>query len=218
MYTSPIPTCPQCKQSNQVQKVSSVYGLNTKEWYETSTRIEGEFDTSSQVKHEAHTTLGLKLEPPEKPANPIHPGIWYGVGIGLVLLVLSGMCPVLITPLLIVGGVLAEGEQDIPQISGQPAWVFIVAAGLLVLFVGLVVLIIAGVFIKRRYDRSLAGYKQKKKDHDEYELPRWENAMERWNQLYFCLRDETLFIPGEEKSIRLEDMHEYLMDPYFKST
>ncbi len=36
MTTPSLPICPHCKQTDQVQKVSSLYGLNTKEWIETS--------------------------------------------------------------------------------------------------------------------------------------------------------------------------------------
>lgn len=217
MITPTLPTCPKCKLIDQVQKVSSLYGLNTKIWYETSTMTQDGHDYHSEDKHESHTELGLKLKPPEKPGSPVNPGIWYGIGVGLVLLILLGLLPVLITPVLILAGVLADSQVKIPEIAGQPGWRVLAVVGIILLVLVLVALVVGGILVKRRYNRSLAGYKQKKNQYDQEDLPRWESSMKRWDQLYFCLRDETVFLPGEDKMIRLEDMNKYLVDPYFRS-
>jgi hypothetical protein len=37
-----------------------------------------------------------------------------------------------------------------------------------------------------------------------------ETAIERWNQLYYCSRDDCVFIPGEHTSAPLARMREYL--------
>ena len=88
-----LPVCPTCKQTDQVQKVTSIYGVNTKEWYETHTSTDADGHTHSyQEKHEAHTQLGLKLKPPQQPPQPTHPGLWYGSG-GLVAFVLLDELP-----------------------------------------------------------------------------------------------------------------------------
>jgi hypothetical protein len=87
MASPVLPVCPKCKQTDQVQKVTSTYGVNTKEWYETRTSTDADGHTHSyQEKHEAHTQLGLKLKPPQQPPQPTHPGIWYGIG-GFVALI-----------------------------------------------------------------------------------------------------------------------------------
>ena len=41
-------------------------------------------------------------------------------------------------------------------------------------------------------------------------LPRWEKAMERWNQLYYCGRDETIFNPYDGTSTSIENLEKYL--------
>jgi hypothetical protein len=192
--------------------------LNTKEWIETrhSTDLHGH-TSSVKEKHEAHTVLGLKLKPPEEPRGPTHPGIWYGLGVGVVLLLLSFFCPFLLTPILILAGVFAGAPVEIPEIAGQPAWVVLAAVGLCLGLIVLAALVWGGILVKRRYDRSVAGYRQKKDQYERDDLPRWESAMRRWNELYFCLRDETVFLLGEEKIIRLDDLEKYLVDPYYRS-
>jgi hypothetical protein len=38
-----------------------------------------------------------------------------------------------------------------------------------------------------------------------------ETALTRWNALYYCSRDDCVFIPGEGTSAPLAKMKEYLM-------
>jgi hypothetical protein len=219
MSTSALPTCPKCKQTDQVQKASNLYGLNTTEWIEmrSSTDLEGH-TRQVEEKHQAHTLLGLKLKPPDKPTAPAHPGLWYGVGIGLVVIILSSLCPFVLVPILIVTGIVAAPEVEIPEIAGQPAWVIIAAVGLCLGLLALAALVGGGILVKRRYDRSMAGYRQKKTQYDNEDLPRWESAMRRWDDLYFCLRDGAAFLLGEGKIIRLDDLQKYLLDPYYRSS
>ena len=218
MTTPALPICPQCKQTDQVQKVSSLYELNTKEWIETNsyTDADGEIRYTDE-KHQAHTLLGLKLKPPEKPGPPGHPGIRYGLGLLVMIFLLSVICPFIFIPILIFAGVFTELPFDIPDIAGMPSWTLFAVAGLCLLLLLVVALVWVGIKVKRRYDRALAGYQDEKTRYEHEDLPRWESAMRRWNSLYFCLRDETVFLQGEQKVIRLEDLQKYLLDPYYRS-
>ena len=219
MITPALPICPQCKQSDQVQKVSAVYGLNTKEWIETQTvrdrqgRMRQEHES-----HQAHTQLGLQLKPPEKPATPAHPGIWYGLGVFGVLFLLSFLCPFIIIPILIVVGVLAEAPV-IPGIASLSDGTLLAVGGVVLLLV-VAGLVVAGILVKRRYARAMAGYGEKKTRYEREDLPRWEQAMQRWNEMYLCLRDETVFLPEEQKVIRVDEvqnyLHDYLNDPFYQ--
>lgn len=159
----------------------------------------------------------MKLKPPEKPGRPVHPGIWYGIGIGFLLLLVSGLCPVLVMPVLITAGAITSNQPDIPEIAGQPGLKVLAVAGVALLLILLIVMVIVLIVVKRRYDRSLAAYKQKKARFEQEELPAWESAIDRWNLLYLCLRDETLFLSGETKYIRLEEMQKFLDSPNFRS-
>lgn len=217
-----LPTCPTCKQTDQVQKVTSLYALNTKEWKETSTGIDSWGNTvTTEHLRTAHTTLGLKLKPPEKPSGPTHPGLWYGLG-GLVLFFLcSILCPFglallgVIVPAL---GGLVGASTFLPDLAGLPAWlVTSLALGLPALcfgIVALVMLIWLGSKLRNRFDRDMKSYREKKSVFDSDELPRWERAKARWEQLHYCLRDESLFIPGENKLILVDEMEKHLYAPY----
>ena len=216
MTTPILPICPRCKQTDQVQKISSVYGLNTKEWIETRSYTDHEGNIRHEDEtHQAHTALGLKLKPPEKPKSPTHPGILYGIGIFGVLFLLSFFCPFIIVPILIVAGVFVEPALEIPEIAGISPGTLIAVGGLILLLI-LVVLIWVGILVKRRYDRSMAGFREKKTRYEREDLPYWQDAMRRWNELYICLRDETIFHPREQKAIHLDELQTYLIDPFYR--
>lgn len=221
MNTPILPTCPKCKQTDQIQKVTSAYGLNTKEWYETHTTTDSDGHTHHhREKHEAHTKLGLSLKPPQQPTSPFHPGLWYGIGVFVFLFICSMLFPLLLIPLSLIAPALGMTTL-LPEISGVPTWVIpVVLFGggtlcLAALVIGL--LAWAGFKVKQRFDRDLGNYKAKKALYERDDLPRWRRAQARWEELYYCMRDETVFIPAENRAVRVEDMQKYLYDPLFRN-
>ncbi len=44
-------------------------------------------------------------------------------------------------------------------------------------------------------------------------MGRWPLAMERWNRLYYCGRDDCVFLPGTNTYAPITDMREYLYRP-----
>ena len=221
MESANLPTCPKCKQTDQIQKVTSIYGLNTKEWYETRTSTDADGHTHSyQERHEAHTQLGLKLKPPQQPAQPTHPGLWYGIGGLVAFILLSVLCPLVFIPLSFILPLAGTAAAFLPNIQGIPTWLISAAVVILpilcILVVGVALLIWLGVKVKQRFDRDMQNYRDKKALWDRDEMPRWQAAKNRWDQLYYCMRDETVFIPAENKAIALDDMAKYLYDPYFR--
>jgi hypothetical protein len=221
MNTPILPTCPKCKQTDQIQKVTSIYGLNTKEWYETRSSTDADGHTHHyREKHEAHTQLGLRLKPPQQPAGPTHPGLWYGIGLFVVIFVCSMLVPIALVPLSLIVPMMGL-TAFIPEVSGVPTWVIplvVIGGGTLCVgAIGIGILAWIGLKVKQRFDRDLANYKSKKAIYDQDDLPRWQRAKERWDQLYFCMRDETVFIPSENKAVNVEDMEKYLYNPLFRS-
>jgi hypothetical protein len=217
--------CPTCKQTDQIQKVTSLYASNTKEWKETSTGIDswGNTTTSEHLRT-AHTALGLKLKPPDEPGGPTHPGLWYGIGILVVVILCSILCPValsLIGVIVPVLGGLVGGSTLLPDIAGMPAWAAtILALGLPILCFGILIVLLTvwlGTKTKARFERDMRSYREKKAAFERDELPRWQRAKARWEQLHYCLRDETLFIPGENRTIPVDDMQKHLYDPMTRS-
>lgn len=217
-----LPVCPRCKQTDQIQKVTSLYASNTKEWTETSTRIDSWGDTvTSERLRTAHTSLGLKLKPPDKPLGPTHPGLWYGLGLVIAVFLCSILVPIALSLLGVVvpilGG-LVGGSTLLPDIAGMPAWavsiLLIVLPSACAILLGGGAIAWLGVKVKRRFDRDMASYKKKKADFERDELSRWERAKARWEQLHYCMRDETLFIPGENRAVPVDDMQKHLYDPW----
>ena len=217
-----LPTCPKCKQTDQIQKVTSLYGLNTKEWYETRTSTDSDGHSHSyQEKHEAHTQLGLKLKPPQQPAQPSHPGIWYGIGGFVAFMLLTTLCfPIVFAGFSFLIPLAGTISALFPSVQGVPTWLISVAGiglpALCVFGVGAGIFVWLGMKVKRRFDRDMKNYRDKKAIWDRDEMPRWQRAKERWEQLYFCLRDETVFIPAENKAVEVDDMVKYLYDPHFR--
>lgn len=218
---SALPTCPKCRQTDQIQKVTSVQAANTKEWKETSTGIDswGNTVTTEHLK-QAHTSLGLKLKLPAEPAGPTHPGLWYGIGGLVVFILVSVLCPIALIPFGFILPLLG-GSAFLPDLAGIPAWLVMgIAVGLPTLCIGglgLGLFIWLGMKVKKRFVRDMESYRAKKIIFDRDDLPRWQRAKNRWEQLYFCMRDETLFIPSENKAIKADDMEKYLYDPQFRS-
>ena len=221
MNTPILPICPKCQQTDQVQKVTSIYGANTKEWKESSTGIDSWGNTvTTEHLRQAHTSLGLKLKLPDEPAGPTHPGLWYGIG-GLVVFILTiTLCPLAFIPLSLIVP-LASALWFMPDISGVPAWAISAAViglpTLCFILLGLGLIVWLGFKVKTRFERDMKNYREKKAVFDRDELPRWQRAKERWGLLYYCMRDETLFIPTEGKPISADDMEKYLYDPQFRS-
>ncbi len=219
MDTTALPACPKCRQTDQIQKVTSIYGLNTKEWYETRTSTDANGHTSTyRERHEAHTQLGLKLKMPDQPAQPTHPGLWYGIGVFVAFIIATALCPIALIPLSFIIPLLGA-SAFIPDISGIPTWVITTAViglpTLCVIALGVGLLVWLGIKVKQRFDRDMKNYKDKKVTWDRDEMPRWQAAKNRWDQLHYCMRDETVFIPSENKAVALDDMVKYLYNPYF---
>jgi len=221
MASNPIPPCPRCKQTDQIQKVTRVYDANTEEWSEEELGMDvfGHIE-DRHVKHEAHTKLGLKLKPPEEPTPPSHPGIWYGIGILIAIIVISGLCPVVVVPLAIVIPIVLSNSSSLPGVfRGQNGTTFAVVIGVAILIGGLIILgllVWIGYMIKNRFDRDMVIYRDKKETYERDQLGPYQRAKERWEQLYYCKRDDIVFIPAENKAVPIEDLEEYLHDSYYR--
>jgi predicted RNA-binding Zn-ribbon protein involved in translation (DUF1610 family) len=62
---------------------------------------------------------------------------------------------------------------------------------------------------KAVYEEKVRQRKQENADSDK----RWAIAMDRWNQLYYCGRDDCVFLPGAHTHALVSTMAEYLYRP-----
>ena len=226
MNPSPALPCPKCGLSEPVQKVSVLYEGNTKEWTETT----GSGDSRSTVVRQAKTLLGQRLTPPPKPSAGLDPKwLWWG-GCGiLAFIAITGGIPAciglvaaiigLLVPLGLVAvgvsetGVVTPGMWERLNLPDWAGWGAAVCLGLVVL-----VVLVVGAWLTARivgwlraqYMLSVQNH-QRRVAETEAEIPRWERAMEKWQQLYYCTRDDVVFVAGKRAAPSAE-MLNYLYE------
>ena len=57
---------------------------------------------------------------------------------------------------------------------------------------------------------NLEEIRKKQEYINEVEIPNWNNAMHKWNALYYCSRDDCVFIPGKANFAPLSQIHQFL--------
>lgn len=215
--------CPNCGLADPVQKVSVLYEGNTKEWTETT----GSGDSRSTVVRQAKTLLGQRLTPPPKPNAGLDPKwIWWG-GCGfLAFLALTGGIPACIglaAALLVPLGIVAVGvsetgavspglweQLNLPDWAGWAGAACLGVVGLIVLIVGVWLTVRVAGWLRTQYTLSMQNH-QRRVAETEAELPRWERALEKWNQLYYCTRDDVVFVAGK-RAAPSADILKYLYE------
>jgi hypothetical protein len=180
--------CPRCGQIDQIQKVSSVFssGISTGTYSgSTATFVSG----SSQ------TFLSKKLSPPKKPEASC--SSCAEIGITIILFLFGGF--------LILSTFLSISCNLRAIFSGEVRVVPAIILGLLGVGIG-GGLILTGIIVW--------GSSQKAADRRAVEeaaqMTKWELAMSRWNQLYYCYRDDGVFDPDERVFIPVKQMMNYL--------
>ncbi len=223
MTTSSSLACPNCGLSDPVQKVSVLYEGNTKEWTETT----GSGDSRSTVVRQAKTLLGQRLTPPPKPSAGLDPKwVWWG-GCGiLAFIAITGGIPACIglavgvlipLGLLLVGvsesGAVSPGmleQLNLPEWAGWVGAACLGVVGLIVLIVGVWLTVRIVSWLRAQYTLSMQNH-QRRVAETEAELPRWERALEKWKQLYYCTRDDVVFMAGKRAAPSAE-MLKYLYE------
>jgi hypothetical protein len=215
--------CPQCGLAEPVQKVSVLYEGNTKEWQETS----GSGDDRHTVTRQAKTLLGQRLSPPPKPSAGLNPKVlWWG-GCGLLAFIALtaglplcfGLVAALVSILVPLGlltsetGVVSPGlleQWNVPDWAGWGALACVGVGVLVVLLVGAWLSVRAYGWLRTQYTASVHNY-QKRVVDNAYEVSRWERALEKWNNLYYCSRDDVVFLPGQ-RAVPSAEMLNYIRE------
>lgn len=191
--TKKTAVCPKCGQIDRIQKVTSVVSEGT-----TRVRMEGTVsvrseegtrDIPTRQEGSSVTELAKRLQKPTFPFGLIFKKFMYGSLISFIAIVGLGM--------------VAGGLVDFN--FSRSEWIIRVV----IILIGAICLISAIVFTAS-FITSLSSGKIKEEGDEIQE--RYERAVRRWNQLYYCYRDDIVFIPGEDDAIVLEDMYSYLDD------
>jgi len=106
---------------------------------------------------------------------------------------------------------LNGNDSDITP--SMPARIIVSLVGLAMGVAGLII----AFFVARAVFRAInaaskrsAEKRQREIADVQAEMARWEHAMQRWNQLYYCERDDLIFIPGEKIGVPREQMMDYI--------
>jgi predicted RNA-binding Zn-ribbon protein involved in translation (DUF1610 family) len=218
--------CPVCSKDDQVQKLSSIVssGTNTKtgisrttqytdikgkeEYYTRDRKYAGKGDISgnasttstTRIETREQSELATLVSPPPRPAAPEVPkfGLFERFDfLKIMVMLIFG----------VLGALLAEVvDQNNEYVATA---FFVVAAGLAA--VGYSRLRpgakSGGSFSKGRMKKEMAFAEA----HQLYkeEVSSWEEAMQRWEGMYFCHRDDVVFVPGEYNFVRPGDVISY---------
>jgi hypothetical protein len=180
-----ISLCPHCGQLDAVRKVSSIVkgGVSTTDY---SMPVAGRIgdNTFYGVQNRTATSvteLAKKLYPPEKPT-------------------LSGCAAINPLILLIVGVII--GAIVFCVVLPDQAW----SSGNSGLFPGFLIEgIVAGILIALWYRFYSKGLKEL-----EPKVTNWNQAISKWNQLFYCARCDGVYILGQNEFIPIEQMTSFL--------
>jgi hypothetical protein len=144
----------------------------------------------------SRSALATKLSPPKKPTKPSG----YGCA-GALLMTRMGLA--------LVGSVLLLAlfvctYPFLMSLYQQNNLVFVAAIGVGLALIGLIVL-----WVFRAGWRDTRSTREGRTSY-EPRLQAWEQAYARWQQLYYCERDDGVFIPDHGTFISAEKMGAYL--------
>jgi predicted RNA-binding Zn-ribbon protein involved in translation (DUF1610 family) len=219
--------CPICRRNDKVEKVSAVLATQTHQ----VTGIGTDGANRQQV-----STLGQRLQPPPQPDPNLklpdppppltrankklysqyqrgyyrkNPMVKW-VMIGIVACYVIGI--IAITLLLKFAGPAITGALGVEDYMMGPVF--------LIVFYGVSfgIAIPCGIFLSlqvKKYYREVTQpqYEQQVrvvKETHEREQDAWRVSLTRWNELYYCYRDDCVFLPGEGTSAPSTAMNEYL--------
>ncbi|HEX9414579.1 MAG TPA: hypothetical protein VF916_13825 [Ktedonobacterales bacterium] len=190
----PPVTCPRCGLVDQVQKVSALVtaGVSTGSGSGAGYMV-GSFGSSGSIataygrmyQQDSHQSLlSERLSPP---AEPRLVRAWpAGFTIALIGLFLGVFCSCGIA-----GLITSLTEEYAPLVCG--------------VLVALPFVAVAGVLLRTGQQREKRSAEAWQEEHEQ-----WEAAIGRWFELYYCWRDDVVFVPGSLSAIPADDMWNFL--------
>ena len=185
--------CPVCGKDDNVKKAPALRDSQTHTTKGTSKQTvvyvdkEGkeQSDTFDQPYSETQmSNLAKRLSPPIKPKEPSFWG-WY---LAALVLIVVGTVWIIIST-----------SNNFDMSSEFIIWGILVP--ILVGALGVIIVVVA-----------LGKDTERKNHYQQVEMPRWNKAMDRWNQLYYCSRDDSVFVPSEKVGVPLSDMMRYIFE------
>jgi predicted RNA-binding Zn-ribbon protein involved in translation (DUF1610 family) len=233
--------CPKCSRNDRVEKVSAILRSHKQEVTSTEQRTEVFLDQNG-VQHTRTreipktitqvTGLARELIPPEKPAPLPKPELRPKPRISKptsarkslkIILLIAAIVAVIASctlSLISFGIIFEQGTLD-SLICGIPS---------LIVMVGGIVLFIVGLIMKPVDKEKAAQWEGEKvrilqawQDENKHIVNEWEEAntklmdeyaaaMDNWDNLYYCHRDDCVFVPGKGTYAPIEKLQQYLYE------
>ena len=192
--------CPKCQRSDNIQKVTVIVAQGTKVIEERG-GIDINTDYGMDVlpltySSVARSNLARKLAAPEKPL----PTRTYGC---IAALFISRLGAGLVVCVMLMGLFFCS----FPILAATYAQNNSLFVGVLVAGFGLLGLIL--------FSSIRAGWRQirltsEQRNSYDARVQVWEDSRKRWQQLYYCFRDDGVFLPGQSSFIPINQMSDYL--------
>ncbi len=197
--TTPL-VCPICGMADRIQKVSAILSEGiSKTQLPGSAPIKWQGETywlPSQRQGSSITMLAQRLLPPtfnSVPKGVVNPGRLVGTGIGVGLGFLAIGVP-------LTGSLFSRIAA--PSNLAWYSYVILVLFGPFSVLVGIYILLALVAYFRNRN-----GIKERDDLVREDANNRDRLARTKYDQLYYCHRDDVVFIPGGSQSVSPEDMH-----------
>lgn len=172
--------CPICRRNDRVEKVSAIALRETQLLQGTQIVMTPRGKQIVPTQMVATSILSQQLQPPKRPRLE-----HASSRILLVYIIFVGGFNVLLIAALM---------------SSRDTYSYI-CSGILI------PLVCMGGFLVSRLDKR---QREKRKASNAEKLTKWERAMNRWQKLYYCSRDDVVFLPGEERAVPPSRMSELL--------
>ena len=184
--------CPVCGRNDEVKKVSAIVANQTQSMQgvtieKSSYRDkDGNLQTSTAkvpFSGKQSSVLAMKLQPPAQTKIQKLSVGWYVACFFAIGFLIEGIIFIFL-------GIFNSGSYS-DLLNSSPA--AFIMGGLLMWWC-----------IKK-----ITIYKQSLKIY-ERELPNWQRAVERWKKLYYCFRDDCVFMPGEKTYVETDSINAYI--------
>ena len=201
--------CPICKRNDQVNKVSAIIGSHVQETNGTMEQTVYNTDSKGNVYtraktvpiHATQTTrLAEKLMPPPKPVNDKKPGCAWGLRWVVLFYACAGILAGILSIISIIRFLFNHqyNYNEPPLIMG---FVYGIIGFLLLRWFN---------SLKKKHAIALENYNDYEQELQDIIIPRWQRSMARWNNAYYCMRDDIVFIKEENSYIEADRFREWL--------
>ncbi len=196
-----VNTCPRCMRNDQVMKVSAILSSQVHQT-EGTTQVS---DVSSDFNGRVYTTtrtvpthatqmsiLAQKLRMPDLPTNPHVSGCRSNLRFIIYIATIS-----------FIGQSLSMVNSARPQPYSGPEYVFF--------WGGSIALIFLSIHLFTQHKRMRKNFEAFDQQLKTIIIPKWERAQKRWNNAYYCSRDDLVFINDEKSSVDADQFSTWLI-------